>query len=132
MNRRRLREQIFKLLFRIEFNSEEEMEEQCELFFDDVDIVYEEKDEKFIKAKFDDIVAHLGEIDKIIEDNAKGWTIDRIGKVELTVIRLAIYEIRFDEEVPTQVAINEAVELAKVFGPDKSSSFVNAVLAKLA
>ena len=132
MNRRRLREQIFKLLFRIEFNSEEEMEEQCELFFDDVDIVYEEKDEKFIKTKFDDIVAHLGEIDKIIEDNAKGWTIDRIGKVELTVIRLAIYEIRFDEEVPTQVAINEAVELAKVFGPDKSSSFVNAVLAKLA
>ena len=73
----------------------------------------------------------MEEIDQIIKDNAKGWTIDRIGKVELTIIRLAIFEIRFDDEVPAQVAINEAVELAKKFGPDKSAGFVNAVLAKL-
>lgn len=131
MNRRLLREHIFKLLFRVEFNSEEEMNEQKELFFEDIETEFDVQDEEFIKGKYDEINAHLEEIDQIIKDNAKGWTIDRIGKVELTIIRLAIFEIRFDDEVPAQVAINEAVELAKKFGPDKSAGFVNAVLAKL-
>ena len=67
-----------------------------------------------------------------ITENITGWTIERIGKVELTILRLAVFEIKYDDEVPVSVAINEAVELAKKYGQNDSSSFVNGVLAKLA
>ena len=63
---------------------------------------------------------------------AKGWKTSRMGKVDLTIIRLAVYELKYEEDIPTGVAINEAVELAKKYGTDTSSSFVNGVLAKLA
>ena len=130
MSRRELREQIFKLLFRVEFNSEEEMNTQCELFFDDVDTHFEEEDMKYIQNKYNLIHEKIEEIDKLIDEKAKGWSSDRMGKVELTIIRLGVFEILFDEDVPASVAINEAVELAKKFGQDKSNGFVNAVLAK--
>lgn len=71
-------------------------------------------------------------IDKMINQKAKGWTTQRMGKVDLTILRLAVYEIVFDADVPTGVAINEAVELAKKFGMEESSGFVNGVLAKFA
>lgn len=74
----------------------------------------------------------LEEIDADLNQKAKGWSTDRMGKVDLTILRLAIYEIRYDEEVPTGVAINEAVELAKKFGQDSSPAFINGVLAKFA
>ena len=74
----------------------------------------------------------LPEIDGVINEKAKGWSTSRMGKVDLTIIRLAVYEILFDEEVPVGVAINEAVELAKKFGQDGSAGFVNGVLAKFA
>jgi len=132
MSRRVLREQLFKLLFRIEFNELEEMKEQCSFFFDDIDNPIEEKDMEVIQKKFDLIMDKLTEIDKQINEKAKGWTTERMGKVELTIIRLAIYEILYDEDVPAGVAINEAVELAKKFGQDESYSFVNGILAKFA
>ena len=137
MTRRQLREQIFKLLFRIEFNSVEDMKEQCGLFFElsdeDTGADNIEKDsEEYIRGKYDDIMAHLDEIDAAINEKAKGWTTDRMGKVDLTIIRLAVYEIMFDDDIPTGVAINEAVELAKDFGQDESYSFVNGVLGKFA
>ena len=78
------------------------------------------------------IAEKLPEIDKLINETAIGWDTQRMGKVELTIIRLAVYEIRFDETVPTGVAINEAVELAKKFGQEGSSGFVNGILAKFA
>ena len=130
MSRRLLREQLFKLLFRIEFNDIEEMQEQCAFFFDDIDNPIEEKDRELIQKKFDLIMEKLSEIDEKINEKAKGWTSDRMGKVDLTIIRLAVYEIMYDEDVPTSVAINEAVELAKKFGKDESYSFVNGVLAR--
>lgn len=130
MSRRELREQIFKLLFRIEFNSEEEMKTQCELFFEDPERAFDEEDTKYIQEKYDSIYSKLNEIDGLIDSKAKGWSSDRMGKVELTIIRLAVFEIMFDDDVPSKVAINEAVELAKKFGQDKSSGFINAVLAK--
>lgn len=132
MNRRALREQIFKLLFRVEFNNKEEMELQCDLFFDDKENAASEKDMEYIKGKFVKIAEKLTEIDAMINETAKGWSTDRMGKVDLTIIRLAVYEIKFDEAVPTGVAINEAVELAKKFGQDGSAGFVNGVLAKFA
>ena len=130
MSRRILREQLFKLLFRIEFNDREEMQEQCAFFFDDIDNPIEEKNMEVIQKKFDLILNKIAEIDEQINATAKGWTTDRMGKVDLTIIRLAVYEIMYDEDVPTSVAINEAVELAKKFGKDESYSFVNGVLAR--
>jgi len=130
MSRRELREHIFKLLFRVEFNSEEDMNTQCELFFDDVDTHFDEEDMNYIQNKYNLIFEKLGEIDKLIDEKAKGWSSERMGKVELTIIRLGVFEILFDDDVPASVAINEAVELAKKFGQDKSNGFVNAILAK--
>lgn len=130
MNRRELREQIFKLLFRVEFNEQSEMSEQCTLFFEDEENMASEKDIAYIRGKYEKIAEKLSEIDELINRTAKGWSTDRMGKVDLTIIRLAVYEIRYDEEVPDSVAINEAVELAKKFGQDGSSGFVNGILAK--
>lgn len=130
MNRRELREHIFKLLFRVEFNSIEEMNDQCELFFTDVDAEFSEEDTTYIKSKYDQIQEKIEELDKKIDEKAKGWSAERMGKVELTIIRLGVFEILYDDDVPASVAINEAVELAKKFGQDKSAGFVNAVLAK--
>lgn len=136
MSRSGIREQVFRLLFRVEFNAPEELEEQKELFFDEVEddediSPIKEKDAQIIKSRFDDIVAKLEEIDALLQEKTEHWSMNRIGKVELTILRLAVYEIKFDEEIPDSVAINEAVELAKKYGKDESSGFVNGVLAKL-
>lgn len=131
MNRRQLREQIFKLLFRVEFNAPEDMPEQKELFLVEND-EFDESDQDIIDSKYTRIMEKLTQIDTLINEKAKGWSTQRMGKVELTIIRLAVYEMLFDEEIPTSVAINEAVELAKKFGQDESSAFVNGVLAKFA
>lgn len=130
MSRRELREQIFKMLFRAEFYEEEELPEQLTMFFEELD-KKEEKDTSYIQKKFEDIVARLTEIDSMINEVAKGWKTSRMGKVDLTLIRLATYEIKYEEDIPTGVAINEAVELAKSYGTDDSASFVNGILAKL-
>lgn len=130
MNRRSLREQVFKLLFRVEFNAINEMEEQCRLFLEHEDVEMSEEDASHITGKYLAIQEKLNEIDVMINEKAKGWTTERMGKVDLTIIRLAVYEMKFDETIPDGVAINEAVELAKKFGQDESSGFVNGVLAK--
>jgi N utilization substance protein B len=133
MSRRELREYIFKLLFRIEFHDMEEMGEQEGLFFDGFDIdeiKVSEKDHAYISEKSNKVIEKLDELDGLINEHTTGWTTERMGKVDLTILRLAVYEIIFDEDVPTGVAINEAVELAKRFGQEESSSFVNGVLAK--
>jgi transcription antitermination protein NusB len=131
MSRRELREQIFKLLFRVEFNSAEEMPEQERLFFDDEEAA-KEKDAEYVSEKYQKIQEKLPQIDEMINEKAEKWDTARMSKVDLTILRLAVYEIMFDESVPTGVAINEAVELAKKFGQDASFSFVNGILAKFA
>ena len=132
MSRRELREQIFKLLFRIEFNAKEEMQEQVGLFFEEEENQADVADTADITEKFQKVYDKLEEIDTALNEKVEGWNTGRMGKVDLTVLRLAVYEIMFDEEIPTGVAINEAVELAKKFGQDTSPSFVNGVLAKFA
>lgn len=132
MNRRSLREQVFKLLFRVEFNLREEMEEQCNLFLEHDDVLMSEKERKDITDKYWAIQDKIEEIDALINSRAKGWTTDRMGKVDLSILRLAVYELLFDESIPQGVAINEAVELAKKYGQDESSGFINGVLAKFA
>lgn len=132
MGRRELRERIFLLLFRVEFNNPEEMPEQIKMFFDDDETVYSEKDTAYITGKYEKIMEQVAGLDKLLDEKAEGWDISRMGKVELTILRLALYEMNYDEDVPVSVAINEAVELAKKFGQDSSGSFVNAILAKFA
>lgn len=131
MTRREIRELVFKMVFRVEFHNEEEIPEQLRLFMDELESK-DEKDRAYIEHKVQDILAHLGEIDTIIDSNAQNWKTSRMAKVELTLIRLAVYEIRFEDEIPTGVAINEAVELAKSYGEENSPAFVNGVLARIA
>lgn len=131
MNRRKLREQIFKVLFGVEFNDKEDMPFQIKLFFEQEENAADEHDTDYITNKVKDIVEKLDELDQIINDAAEKWTTQRMGKVELTLIRIAVYEIKYDEDVPTSVAINEAVELCKKFGQEESASFVNGVLARV-
>lgn len=132
MSRRELREQIFKLLFRVEFNAKDEIPEQTQLFFEEEENQADVADTAYISEKLDKIVEKLEELDENINSKVKGWDTARMGKVDLTILRLAVYEILFDEDIPTGVAINEAVELAKKFGQDTSASFVNGVLALFA
>ncbi len=132
MSRREMREQLFKLLFRVEFNSREELPQQEALFFEDEENVSDQKENMAISEKFNKIIEKLEGIDLSLNEKVQGWDTGRMGKVDLTILRLAVYEIVFDEEIPTSVAINEAVELAKKFGQDSSPAFVNGVLAKFA
>ena len=129
MGRREQREQIFKLVFQLEFNDTTEMPEQMRLYLEQEDI-QSEKDCTYISEKFEKIREKVSELDCFINEQATGWKTERMGKVDLAIIRLAVYEIKYDDSVPTSVAINEAVELAKKFGQDESSSFINGVLAK--
>ena len=131
MTRRQLRENVFKMLFRVEFHDDKELPEQLILFEDELEPISE--DEKiYMTNKYKDIYAHIEELDAAINEVSKGWKTVRMGKVDLTLIRLAVYEIRFEEEIPVKVSINEAVELAKKYGTDDSPAFVNGILAKFA
>lgn len=136
MGRHELREQVFRLLFRVEFNSAQEMEEQRALFMEDLpaeDTVRaaSEKDANYIVSRCSKVQDKITEIDKIIDDNTEGWDTTRMGKVELTVLRLGVYEILFDEDIPDSVAIDEAVGLAKQYGQENSGGFVNAIFTKI-
>lgn len=130
MNRSELREHVFRMLFRIEFNNEAEMSEQEELYFELLDEV-SEKDQEYILNKYRAIKEKVEEIDGILNQLSEGWKTTRMNRVDLTILRLATYEFKWDEEVPTGVAINEAVELAKKYSSDQGPSFVNGVLAKV-
>lgn len=129
MTRRNLRIQLFKLLFRVEFNQPEEMSEQMALFFNTEKTIDEEAQAE-IQEKYEAIEGKLSELDRMLNEKATGWTTTRMGKVDLAILRLALYEILYDDKVPASVAINEAVEIAKKFGQDESPSFINGILAK--
>ena len=131
MGRREQREQIFKLLFRVEFNTIEEMPEQCRLFFEDEENTASAGDEEYIREKLNRILEKLPQIDELISTTAKGWTIDRIPRVSLTVLRLALSEILYGEEKLPSVTINEAVELTKKFGGNEDYQFVNGLLGSV-
>ena len=131
MSRREIREQIFNMLFRVEFYAQEDLTEQYELFAEDLPEI-RPADLEYIENKKKKIEEVLEDIDTAVNAVAEKWKTSRMGKVELTVIRLAVYEMRYEEDIPVSVAINEAVELAKKFGGDESSRFVNGILAKLA
>ena len=114
-----------------EFNSEDEMNEQLSLYFDSLGELSEE-DQEYMRSKYNHVLEHLDEIDELLNQTSHGWKTKRMSRVDLTALRLAVYELKFDQDVPVGVAINEAVELAKRFGGEASGSFVNGILGKIA
>lgn len=130
MSRREIREHLFRMLFRKDFHMEVELNEQIDFYFETIEEPTEDEI-KYLKNRFAKILEKIHEIDELLESASSGWKISRMSKVDLTIMRLAVYEIRYDDDIPTKVAINEAVEIAKMFGGDSSGSFVNGVLAKL-
>lgn len=132
MGRHEQREQVFLLLFRAEFHSPEEMPEQEKLYFEDEERKGTVGDASLIGERYRNIMDKLSEIDALLNEKTEKWNTKRIGKVELTVLRIALYEMLFDEDIPQGVAIDEAVTIAKKYGQESSGAFVNGVLAKFA
>lgn len=133
MTRKRIRENLYIMLFQTDFHQQEDRLGQADMYLEDLESADATKKAKTeLKERFQSVLEHLNEIDQKIEEKAAGWSVSRLAKADLTVLRLGIFEILFDAEVPDGVAINEAVELAKRYGGDKSYRFVNGILAAVA
>lgn len=130
MNRIKMRENTFKLLYCNDFHNRTEMPKQYDMFWDEEEQVSEE-DKELISKRVDEIAEKIPEIDEEINKVAVKWSTDRMSKVDLTILRLAYFEMKIDEDVPQKVAVDQAVELAKKYGTDESPAFVNGILAKL-
>lgn len=131
MKRSEIRENLFKMVFCTEFHSREELDEQLVLYLEEQMPRLTEEERVYVIHKFDDIVQKTEEIDGKINAVARGWKTARMSRTDLAILRLAVYEMQYEDAIPVKVAINEAVELAKQFGGDDSPSFVNGILAKL-
>lgn len=145
MTKREERDHKFRLLFSSQFFAEEELDAQIKNYFDASD--YEDNDEetdlpasvkgltdedmKYLTEEVQKIVEKIPELDEKINSRVQGWTTERITKTDLTVIRLGLYEMLYDDRIPERVAINEAVEIAKKYGGPASGAFVNGLLARI-
>lgn len=125
MSRKKSREYVFRLVFEKFFH-----EPEIELEFTDEDFVFTEEDKNFANSLIGGINEHYDELMTLIKDNTVGYEIERIYKVDLAILVLAVFEIKFTD-TPSNIVINEAVELSKKYSTDKSYSFVNGVLAKV-
>lgn len=130
MLRSQVREEVFKIMFRYPFVEEEEMEEQLAFSLEELDGKSEEN-LNYIKEKVSAILENIIVLDSKIEECCEGWNLNRIGKAEIAIMRIAVYEMMMEEEIPSKVAINEAVELSKLYCDEDAKGFVNAVLGKV-
>ena len=130
MKRRKAREHALQILFQLDIRKEKPSAAVLKPFWAE----YKPDDE--VKAFAEEIIKgtykHLAEINKLIHECAKNWTLDRMGVVDRNVLRMAVYEILYRMDIPTSVTINEAIEIAKKFGTDESGSFVNGILDSVA
>ena len=124
MTRKMAREEAFILIFEKAFN-DSTVEEILEIAADVRDL----KPDDYIKTVFCGVFENLEEIDSVVSENAVGWKIARISKTALSVLRLAIYEIKYMEDIPEAVSVNEAVELCKKYATKEDASFVNGILS---
>ncbi len=131
MKRSEIRENIFKLLFCAQFHSEQELPTQIDSYFEELSELGE-ADRAYMEEKFGRIKELSDELDEKINGASRGWKTGRMGKAELAILRLAVYEMLYDDEIPVKVAINEAVELSKRYGGEDAPSFVNGILGKIA
>lgn len=123
MNRSEMREQAFVLLYESEFFKDKPVADLEEIYIENIDALSE-----YGKKLFEGAVLQKDELDGIVEKFLKGWTLARISKVNLAILRLALYEIINCENVPESVVINEAVELAKKYSGADDSKFINGIL----
>lgn len=128
MGRRASRETAMKLLYQMEIQKSDKSE-QIEMALEDES--FTEKDKKYIRNIIDGVNEKVTIIDSIIEKNAMGWKLNRVSKIDLSILRIGIYEILYREDIPFSVSVNEAVELAKKYSNDDAGSFVNGLLAKV-
>ncbi len=130
MNRSEIREQAFKLMYSLEIQKNENLEEQVELYLESNEII-DKNAVEYLKDAVLGVEQYKENILENIEKNLKSdWKIERISKIDLVILKLAIYEIKY-KEIPYKVVINEAVELAKKYGEDTSKNFVNGILASV-
>lgn len=130
MSRKKSREKSMELLFGMAI-SKDSPQEAIETFVENYEKNIEELDLEYIKEIVEGVESKKGEIDALIEVNLQNWKIDRISKVNLSILRLAVYEMKFIEDVPSKVAINEALDITRKYSDEKSISFVNGVLDKV-
>lgn len=139
MSRRLARESAIQFLYSTDFNKNENLEEMLKEFFEAEEESTDDKlqdtlnsnDKRFAEELIRGTIEKLQHIDQLIQSNTTGWTKERIAKVDLAILRLALYEILYREDIPSSVAINEAIELAKRYSTDESGGFVNGVLGKI-
>ncbi|MBP5291292.1 MAG: transcription antitermination factor NusB [Lachnospiraceae bacterium] len=130
MYRREAREHVFKLVFLKDFYKDEDYVRQCGLYLDQFPELSED-DRREVLEKAEAVFLRSEEIDEMLNRLSEGWKTKRMNRVDLSLLRLAVYEIRYDDSIPEKVAVNEAVELAKTFGGEDSPAFVNAILGKI-
>ena len=128
MSRKKARDNAFKCVYELEFGRDEKLEKILNNCYEENDNKPDEKE--YIKAVLKGVKENLEEIDGIILSKLKNWSLDRIAKIDLAILRLAVYEIKY-MELPYKVGINEAVELAKKYGDDSAKQFINGVLASI-
>lgn len=131
MNRRETRECAFSLLFQIDFWPPDEIERQIELYFEECPQKLDESNISFIREEVLGAYNSKQNIDDKIDNHLRAWNLNRISKVDLAILRLALYEILYNTEIPVGVSVNEAVELAKKYSSDESPSFINGILIKI-
>ncbi len=131
MSRRTARKHAFFIVYQMAFHEDFNVAEACEYCFAEVPDVTK-TDSAFIQSEVFGTVKNLQQIDTLISEHAIEWSIERLSKIDHAIMRLAVYEILFADDVPTSVSINEAVEIAKEYGDDNSPSFINGVLGKIA
>jgi len=130
MSRRLTRELAFKFVFRYEFLHEPEITDDILKDFFSEFIDPEKLDETYFRRIVTGVLEKKSELDFLISKYSKGWKLSRISKTDLAILRMAIYEATEMEDIPVSVAINEAIELSKVYSPDDAKAFINGVLSK--
>lgn len=127
MTRHEARELIMKMLFEATFHPDEDAKKILETNIQDI----KGKIRNFVEEEFLGVLAHKEELDEMIKQSSANWSVNRMAKVDHMLLRMAIYELKFTEDIPKKVAINEAIELSKVYSTDKSPKFINGILGNV-
>lgn len=129
MGRRETRENAMKLLYQVQIQKDD-IDEQIDRFMEEQQII-EQTDKEYLLGVVKGVMEHEEELDNLISNHAKAWTIQRMPKVDLAIMRLSCYEMKYRSDIPVNVSINEAVEMAKKYSGEQSKTFVNGVLGKV-
>lgn len=127
MSRRKARKHAFILIFQMSFRDDENILDVAKTYFEEEQII-EGEEKQFILTLLQGAIDNKDKLDEIISEHSKGWEVDRINKVDAAIMRLCLYELLFENNIPKSVSINEAVELAKKYSTDESPAFINGVL----